>query len=69
MRYAYQVQQDGPKTVHVFADESSRLKWIVACPAVRGFLSGNSREVKAALYRGGVIFQPCKDKNAEVQQP
>lgn len=56
MRYAYEVQTDGTKAVHAFADESSRVHWIAACPAARGLLSGNSREVKAALYRGTVIF-------------
>jgi DNA modification methylase len=55
MRYAYEVQPDGSKTVHAFPDESSRLQWIVTCPSVRGVLSGNSREVKTALYRGDVV--------------
>jgi hypothetical protein len=55
MRYAYEVQSDGTKTVHAFPDESSRLQWIVTCPSVRGVLSGNSREVKTALYRGDVV--------------
>jgi hypothetical protein len=54
MRYAYEVHADGTKTVHAFADESSRVQWIVACPSARGVLSGNSREVKTALYRGDV---------------
>jgi hypothetical protein len=67
MKYGYEVQPDGTKTVHVFADESSRVQWIAACPAARGFLSGNSREVKAALYRGAVIFA-TNTKNAEVCQ-
>ena len=56
MKYGYEVQSDGTKTVHVFADESSRVQWVVACPSARGVLSGNSREVKAALYRGTVVF-------------
>jgi hypothetical protein len=55
MRYAYEVQPDGTKTVHAFADESGRVQWIVTCPSVRGVLSGNSREVKTALYRGDVV--------------
>jgi hypothetical protein len=56
MRYGAEVQQDGTKTVHVFPDEATRAQWIAACPSARGLLSGNSREVKAALYRGTVIF-------------
>jgi len=56
MKYAYEVQPDGTKTVHAFADESSRVEWIAAGPSARGVLSGNSREVKAALYRETVIF-------------
>jgi len=55
MRYAYEVQADGTKTVHAFPDESGRLQWIVACPSARGVLSGNSREVKTALHRGDVV--------------
>ena len=55
MRYGYEVQPDGIKAVHAFADEARRVQWIAACPAARGLLSGNSREVKAALYRGKVI--------------
>lgn len=55
MRYAYEVQSDGTKAVHAFADEASRGQWIAACPSGRGALSGNSREVKAALYRDTVI--------------
>jgi hypothetical protein len=60
MRYGYEVQSDGTKTVHVFADEASRVQWIGACPSTRGFLSGNSKEVKAALYRGAVIFESLR---------
>jgi hypothetical protein len=56
MRYAYEVQSDGRKTIHVFADESSRVEWIAASPSTRGVLSGNSKEVKGALYRGVAIF-------------
>ena len=55
MRYGYEIQADGTKAVHVFPDESSRTQWIAACPVARGALSGNSREVKAALYRGAVV--------------
>jgi hypothetical protein len=55
MRYAYEVQSDGTKTVHAFPDESIRVRWIVACPSTRGVLSGNSREVKTALYRDTVV--------------
>ena len=69
MRYGYEVQSDGTKAVHVFADESSRVQWIAACPSARGFLSGNSRAVKAALYRGAAISRPYVDKNAVVLQP
>ena len=56
MRYGYEVQRDGTKTIHVFTDETTRTQWIAASPCARGFLSGNSKEVKAALYRGTVIF-------------
>jgi hypothetical protein len=62
MKYAYEVQSDGTKTVHVFADESSRVQWIAACPSARGVLSGNSKEVKAALYRETVIFTSLREK-------
>jgi hypothetical protein len=54
MRYAYEVQSDGTKTVYAFADEFSRVHWIAASPSARGVLSGNSREVKTALYRDTV---------------
>jgi hypothetical protein len=56
MKYGYEVQPDGTKTVHVFADESSRVQWIAASVSIRGVLSGNSKEVKAAHYRGTVIL-------------
>jgi hypothetical protein len=69
MKYAYEVQSDGTKAVHVFADDSSRVQWIVASPLARGVLSGNSKEVKGALYRGTAIFRPCIDNNAVVLQP
>jgi len=62
MKYAYEVQSEGIKTVHVFADESSRVQWIAASPSARGVLSGNSREVKAALYRGAAIFTCLREK-------
>jgi hypothetical protein len=60
MRYAYEVQSDGTKTVHAFPDESSRLQWIAASTSNRGVLSGNSREVKTALYRGEVTVDGAK---------
>lgn len=56
MKYAYQIQPDGTKVVHSFTGESSRVQWIVASPATRGVLNGNSREVKGALYRNTVIL-------------
>jgi hypothetical protein len=62
MRYAYEIQPDGTKTVHVFTDEAMRAQWIATCPSTRGFLSGNSREVKAALYRDMVIFETLREK-------
>lgn len=68
MKYGYEVQQDGTKAVNGFADESSRVRWITAFPSARGVLSGNSQEVKAALYRDTVIFRPCADKSAVVPQ-
>jgi len=57
MRYGYEVQSAGTKTVHAFADECSRVQWIAAGASTRGILSGNSREVKAALYRDTVVFR------------
>jgi hypothetical protein len=60
MRYGFEVKQDGTKTVHVFTDEASRGQWIAACPSARGALSGNSREVKGALYAGTVIFESLR---------
>lgn len=66
MRYAYETQQDGTKTVHVFPDEATRALWIAACPSARGPLSGNSKEVKAALYRGAVICASLSEQR-EVQ--
>ena len=56
MKYGYEFQPDGTKNVHVFAEESSRAVWIAGSPSARGVLSGNSREVKSALYRGAVVF-------------
>jgi hypothetical protein len=64
MRYGYEVQQDGTKTVHVFPDEANRAPWIAACPSARGFLSGNSKEVKAALYRGTVVCASSRERGA-----
>ncbi len=60
MRYAFEIQPDGTKTVQAFSDEASRLRWIVACPSSRGALSGNSRDVKTALYRGKVTVDGAK---------
>jgi hypothetical protein len=65
MRYGYEVQQDGTKTVHVFADEVTRAQWIAASGSARGFLSGNSKEVKAALYRGTVICASLREQEAK----
>lgn len=62
MKYGYQIQPNGTKTVHVFADEASRVRWIAARPSARGLLSGNSREVKAALYRGTMISPSLPEK-------
>lgn len=56
MRYAFQLEADGARNVYVFGDEAKRIKWIAASPDRRGILSGNSREVKSALYRGTVIL-------------
>ena len=61
MRYGYEVQPDGTKTVHIFAEESSRVQWIAASASTRGVLSGNSKEVKAALYRDTVIFESLRE--------
>ena len=66
MRYGLEVQQDGTKTVHVFTDEATRGQWIAASPSARGVLSGNSREVKAALYAGTAIFESLREQG-EVQ--
>lgn len=68
MKYAYEVQSDGTKAIHAFADEASRVKWIAANPSARGVLSGNSKEVKAALYRDTVIFA-TDTKITEACQP
>ena len=62
MKYGYEVQSNGTKTVHAFANESSRVQWIVSSGSARGVLSGNSREVKAALYRDTVIFTSLGEK-------
>ena len=56
MKYAYEVQSDGTKTVHAFPYEAAREQWIAATASTRGILNGNSREVKAALYRDTVVF-------------
>jgi len=60
MKYGYEIQDDGTKAVYVFGDESNRVEWIAARPASRGVLSGNSREVKAALYWDTVIAAGAK---------
>jgi hypothetical protein len=60
MKYGFEVQQDGTKTVHVFTDETTRAQWVAACPSARGLLSGNSREVKSSLYRDTVIFESLR---------
>jgi hypothetical protein len=65
MRYGYEVQQDGTKTVHVFTDEAIRAQWIAASPSARGFLSGNSREVKSSLYRGAVVCASSRERGAK----
>jgi hypothetical protein len=62
MKYAYEIQPDGIKTVHAFANEASRVQWIAASLSARGALSGNSRDVKAALYRDAVIFASLGEK-------
>lgn len=67
MKYGYEVKPDGLKTIHAFTDESSRVEWIIARPSGRGVLSGNSREVKAALYRDTVIFISLREK--DIQEP
>jgi hypothetical protein len=66
MKYASEVQPNGTKAVHAFPDESSRVEWIAACPSARGVLSGNSREVKGALYRGTVVSGGCEKKERGV---
>jgi len=66
MKYGFEVQQDGTKTVHVFPDEASRAQWIATSPSARGVLSGNSREVKTALYRGTVVCASLNEQR-EVQ--
>ena len=62
MKYGYEVQPNGTKNIHVFADESSRAQWIASSRAARGALSGNSREVKSALYRDTVTFESLREK-------
>ena len=64
MRYAYEIRPDGAKTVHVFTDEATRALWIAASPSGRGFLSGNSKEVKGALYRDTVIVGSLSERKA-----
>ena len=66
MRYAYEVQPDETKTVHVFIDEATRAQWIAASTSTRGVLSGNSKEAKAALYRGTVVCASLSEQR-EVQ--
>lgn len=62
MKYTYEVRSNGTKTVHVFPDESTRAQWIGIRPSARGALSGNSREVKAALYRDTVLCPRLRDE-------
>jgi hypothetical protein len=62
MKYAYEVQSDATKTVHAFSDEASRVQWIAASPSARCVLSGNSKEVKGALYRETVISTCSREK-------
>ncbi len=57
MRYAYEIQTDRTKTVHAFADESSRVEWIAACPATRGLLSGNSKRSQGGALPGHGNFR------------
>ncbi|MGA7796130.1 MAG: hypothetical protein WCA19_24110 [Candidatus Acidiferrales bacterium] len=64
MKYGYEVQQDGTKTVHVFPHEATRAQWIATGPSARGVLSGNSKEAKAAIYRGTVIFESMGEREA-----
>jgi hypothetical protein len=65
MKYGYEVQSDGTKTVHVFEDESRRVSWIAFSPTTRGILSGNSRDVKAAHYRDTVILTSLRETKYE----
>jgi len=62
MRYAYEIQPDGTKTVHVFADEGARAQWVAACGSARGLLSGNSKEVKGAHYAGTAIVESLREQ-------
>jgi hypothetical protein len=62
MKYAYEIQPDGHKAVFAFPDETSRVEWVAANPAARGLLSGNSKEVKAALYGDTVILTNAREK-------
>jgi hypothetical protein len=62
MRYAYEIRPDGAKTVNVFTDEVTRARWIATCPSTRGLLSGNSKEVKGALYRDMVILPDLRER-------
>jgi hypothetical protein len=64
MRYGYEVQPDGTKTVHIFPDKATRAQWIAASPSARGLLSGNSKEVKAALYGGTVVCASSRERGA-----
>lgn len=68
MRYAYEIQPDGSKTVFAFPDEFSRAQWIGGNPSTRRVLSGNSREVKSARYRG-VVYGAYGDAEAPGQPP
>jgi len=68
VKYGYQIQPNGTKAVHVFTDEASRAQWIAVCPSARGVLSGNSREVKAALYRDTVVCASSVKSTEACQQ-
>jgi len=64
MKYAYQIQSDGSKAVFAFPTELNRVRWIAAHPIDRGVLSGNSKEVKTALYRDSVILALSQERSA-----
>jgi hypothetical protein len=65
MKYGFEIQSDGTKAVFVFNYETTRAEWIAASASTRGILSGNSREVKAALYRDTVVFESLREKEIQ----